>query len=114
MNIEVDQSELQQADFIILASAVLLTPVYYFSKRNEVAKGSSYILVMMTIVISCLAWLNHGVRDEVIFGFPAIIFFAAMMESRKLLVSLGLNQVDKLDKLNVVMVDEKMVIIQIH
>ena len=69
---------------VILFTMISLVGIYAFGKYYSVVHGIGLFLFTLTLFFCFMIWKNDGTRDEVIFGFPAIICFAAMLEQKKL------------------------------
>ena len=75
------------------AAVMLVTGVFLFTvdwaiykKRPVIA--ASILLVSLTLMLSYLAWLGSGVRDNALLGFSGVLVFAATLGNKRLLTCL--------------------------
>lgn len=71
--------------YLFLVIMALLLPTIYYANKGNFEKGSAVFLLVLTLAVSYLMWINEGLRDESVFAIPAIICFAAMLNQKRLL-----------------------------
>ncbi len=75
------------AALIGLAGA-LLAVALRLVRRGRFGQGLTLLLTTLTVMAASLAWLNRGAHGEAILAFPAILIFAGMLGTRRLLLTL--------------------------
>lgn len=64
--------------------SLILTSVYALLKKDRMSQAASALFVILFVIVAGLMWLYHGLRDEALLAFPALIFFSAMIGGRRL------------------------------
>lgn len=72
----------------ILVVALLLTPVYFLAKKQQVDKATIWLTCWLTAFLTGLMWRYQGLTDEAVFGYPCVLMFAALMGVPRLFISL--------------------------
>ncbi|MCJ8320692.1 MAG: HAMP domain-containing histidine kinase [Colwellia sp.] len=66
----------------VAISALLLTSVYFMAHRGKAKLGGNILLLILTFMLLGFVWKYHGLRDEVLLVFPAIIMFSLLLGSK--------------------------------
>lgn len=80
--------QLLTADYTMVAVfsglAAALMSVYVLLKNGHASLAAGALFILISLTISGLMWYFHGLRDEAMLAYPALIFFSAVIGGRKL------------------------------
>lgn len=73
---------------IVFLVAIILIGVYKLAKKNKVVAGATYLLTIITLMVTYFLWSNAGIYDEAFLAYPCVLIMAAMLADKKLFFSL--------------------------
>lgn len=74
------------SNFYALVSFILIMfSALWFLKRNNLDIAANIISCTITLLILFFAWFNQGARDEITLVFPALITFAVLTGTKRML-----------------------------
>lgn len=68
---------------IIAIAMISILPVIFLAKKGKIELGSNILLLSLTIILLGFVWSYNGLRDEVLFVFPAIIMICLLMGTQR-------------------------------
>lgn len=88
--IAIDTLYMKRVDdtIVLLATAAFLFIVDWAVYKKHAALGANILLVTLTVMLSYLAWIGSGIRDTAILGYCGVLVFAAMLGSKRLLLTI--------------------------
>ncbi len=73
---------------IMLATGIFLFSVDWAIYKKYPVTGATIFLLSLTLMLSYLAWIGSGIRDNSLLGYCGVLIFAAMLGNKHLLVVL--------------------------
>ncbi|WP_206483842.1 HAMP domain-containing sensor histidine kinase [Thalassotalea sp. G2M2-11] len=74
--------------YLVFAMMFFLVSVYYFANKGKQGLASAILLLSLTFMVLVLMWVNEGIRDEVLYAFPAIVCFSGLTQNNRLITIL--------------------------
>ncbi|MFC3094061.1 hypothetical protein DRW07_11310 [Alteromonas sediminis] len=71
--------------FLLIFFALMFGFGYVLLRQNKVSLAANYVVLVTTVFMLVFIWLFNGLNDEVLLVFPALIAFAVMVGTPKLL-----------------------------
>lgn len=72
---------------VLIGLALVLMSVYVLLRRGTTDLAAGVLFILLSLTVSCLMWVFHGLRDEAMLAFPALIFFSAIIGGRRLFIA---------------------------
>ena len=73
-----------QIIYAILFTIIIIMPVYFLAQRNKIELGTNILLILLTVILLAFVWRYNGLRDEILFAFPALIMISLLKASHRL------------------------------
>jgi len=73
-----------QIIYAIICTIILIMPVYFLAQRNKVELGTNILLLLLTVILLAFVWIYNGLRDEILFAFPALIMISLLKGNHRL------------------------------
>ncbi|MBU2923290.1 HAMP domain-containing sensor histidine kinase [Colwellia sp. 4_MG-2023] len=74
----------QQIIYAIIFTIIIIMPVYFLAQRNKLELGTNILLLLLTVILLAFVWIYNGLRDEILFAFPALIMISLLKGSHRL------------------------------
>jgi signal transduction histidine kinase len=81
-------------------------PVYFLAQINKLELGTTILTLLLTVILLGFVWIFNGLRDEVLFVFPALIMISLLRGNHRLaffiylLVSINLLSIGYLNEID--------------
>lgn len=69
------------AALIVSIVALIATSVLYFARQNRLELSATLLVTILTALTTYFIWMYDGLRDEALFGYPAILVLSAVLVS---------------------------------
>ncbi|MDF3013000.1 MAG: hypothetical protein K0Q78_1204 [Cellvibrio sp.] len=73
---------------VLLATGIFLLSVDWVIYKKRPLIGATIFLGTLTLMLSYLAWVGSGIRDNALLGYCGVLVFAAMLGNKRLLIIL--------------------------
>ena len=89
VNIFFGNGEARTTNLIIISAVVgIIFMTFYLMYKDKEALARGIFLWSITLSVTCIAWLNGGLRDPSILSYPIIIVYSALLGGFRVFISI--------------------------